>query len=465
MSSCPAESQTSVSISPAARTAARCTAGLPREAAWSQRRIRIGLLGLGNIGQAVARLVASAAGAHAGVHFHIECALVRDPSRARACDRPPCITNNVSAFLHGRYDLVIEAMGGIEPALTIVTQLLERGIPVVTANKTLIATAGQELQALAVARGTTLRYEASAIAGVPFLGTLAARPLVSSIDRFTAVLNGTSNFILTALEEHGGTFAHALALAQQRGLTEPDPARDLDGDDAADKLALLTSVFGWGRVDRASLEGRSLRDVSSRDVRAARALGGALKPVALASRAAGGVEAFIGPTWVPAHTPLAALGGTLNGIELHGRYVGDLFFSGPGAGPDVTAATLLDDAIEAVREGDRSGGSGFDFAQAKKDPPPHPVSQLPSRPREPLRITAPITPWFIRVEFPGVVPTVGVLTDVFGRAGMTIEHVTDAIDGTRYVLAGPARRERMDAAIHDVWRVHRLRCVAFRRLG
>lgn len=269
--------------------------------------------------------------------------------------------------------------------------------------------------------------------------------MVSSIDRFAAVLNGTSNFILSALERDRGTFADALAGAQQRGLTEPDPSRDIDGDDAADKLALLASLFGWGTVPRAALEVRSLRNVSSTDLRVARDLGGALKPVALASRVPGGIEACIGPTWVPSHSPLAALSDTLNGIELHGRYVRNLFFSGPSAGPQSTAATLLDDVVQALRAGQAGG-------------------RRANAPGRASWVTAPLTPWFIRVEFPGVVPTVHVVEEVLGRTGIAIEHVTGAIENMRYVLAGPANRTLVEVVLDTVQRRHRLQCVAFRRM-
>ena len=246
------------------------------------RVVRIGLLGLGNVGQAVARLAGGLDSRHArGLELRIEGALVRDVTKARRCQTPSRLTSNPSAFLRGHYDIVVEALGGLEPARTIVARLLGRGVPVVTANKTLIAAAGRELQAFATARGASLRYEASALAGVPFLGTLAARPLVSAIDRFAAVLNGTSNFILSSVES-GISFDEALDCAARRGLTEPDPSRDLDGLDAADKLALLCGLCGWGSVPTAAVETSSIRQVTGADTQAARTFGGALKPVAIA---------------------------------------------------------------------------------------------------------------------------------------------------------------------------------------
>src|SRR4029453_13710725 len=156
---------------------------------------------------------------------------------------PVKVTDDPAIFLRGRYDVVIEALGGVDPARRLVARLLGQGVPVVTANKALVAAHGRGLTALAGLNGTTLRYEAGALGGVPFLGALAARPLVADLDRCTGVVNGTSNFILSRIEAEGCTLDRALDAARRLGLAEPDPNRDLDGFDAADKLVLLASLF------------------------------------------------------------------------------------------------------------------------------------------------------------------------------------------------------------------------------
>ena len=248
--------------------------------------------------------------------------------------------------------MVVEALDAVEPARTLVARLLGRGTPVVTANKALVAEHGADLQAIAAARGCAFRFEATALSAVPFLGTLAERPFVSSVDRVLAIVNGTSNYLLTSLAEPGATFAQALARSQELGYAEPDPSRDLDGLDASDKLLLLASLFGWGRLSREALEVRGIRDLTADDLAAARSAGGAIKAVVSAERDAAGVRAFVGPVFLSATEPLASLAGALNGIRLDGRHVSNLFFSGPGAGPDVTAATLLDDAVQATADRD-----------------------------------------------------------------------------------------------------------------
>ena len=145
-----------------------------------------------------------------------------------------------------------------------------------------------------------------------------------------AIVNGTSNYLLTSLAEPGASFDQALARAQELGYAEPDPSRDLDGLDAADKLLLLTSLFGWGRLSREALDVSGIRRVTADDLAAARSIGGTIKAVVSAERDATGVRAFVGPAFLPSTEPLASLGGALNGIRLDGRHVSNLFFSGPG---------------------------------------------------------------------------------------------------------------------------------------
>jgi homoserine dehydrogenase len=410
------------------------------------RTVRVGLVGLGQVGQAVARLAHDTPRlTQSGLRFRVLGALVRDITRPRRCPKPARVTTNAAAFLRGNYDVVIEALAGIEPARTIVSRLLGRGIPVVTANKALVAAHGAELAALAVRRSTTLRYEATALAGVPFLGALAARPLVSDVHQFAAVVNGTSNFILSKLEDERCSFDEALNQARTLGLTEPDPSRDLDGQDAADKLSLLAAIFGWGAVSSSAIEVHGIRGLTVDDVAVARTLDATIKPLVWASRSSSTLNAFIGPALVSNRHPLAALSGTLSGIQLSGRFVSDLFFSGPGAGPEITAASILDDAVEAV-------------------------SSVPRLPRAPRRnsdvasIGAPITRWFVRVRFPGLIPDASAASHILAASGLQVEKVTEPAGGARWVLLGTASRQQIDTAIFRLRETHRVHCHAIRAL-
>lgn len=408
------------------------------------RTIRVGLLGLGQVGQAVARLASDrAAVAPAGIRFHIEQALIRDPEKERRCPRPGRVTTNSSAFLRGTYDVVVEALGAVEPARTLVTRLLSRGTSVVTANKALVAEHGAHLESLASEHGASFRFEATALSAVPFLGTLAVRPLVASVDRLVAIVNGTSNYLLSSLVD-GVPFDGALARARELGFAEPDSDRDIDGLDAADKLLLLTSLFGWGRLSRESLDVRGIRGITRDDLAAARSLGGTIKPLVYAQRDAAGVRAFVGPAFIAANEPLASLGGTLNGIQLDGRHVSNLFFSGPGAGPDVTAATLLDDVAQAASEESRRR---------------RPVTS------KPVFAASPATRWFVRVTFPGIVPAPQALGAVAASAGLYVDAVCEhASENSRWLIVGPHGRRDLDTALATLETTHRIKSFAFRRV-
>ena len=221
------------------------------------RTIRVGLLGLGHVGQAVARVIQSSAEAFRarGLSVRVEAALVREPRRSRRCPRPPRITSNAEAFLRGRYDLVIEALGGVEPARTLLSRLLDRGVHVVSANKAVVAAHGEALHRIARRGGAHLRYEAAALAGVPFIGAFSRRPLVASVTGITAIVNGTSNYVLTLLARgEAATLDEAVRRAQALGYAEPDPAADIGGRDAADKLLLLLRDCAGVSVRAADLE-------------------------------------------------------------------------------------------------------------------------------------------------------------------------------------------------------------------
>ena len=410
------------------------------------RTIRIGLLGLGQVGQAVARLAGDrVATTDAGLRCRIEQALVRDVEKARRCPKPNRLTASESVFLSGQYDVVIDALDAVEPARTLVARLLARGTSVVSANKALVAEHGAHLEAIAAEGGASFRYEATALSAVPFLGTLADRPFVAAVDRVLAIVNGTSNYLLTALAEPGVSFADALGRAQALGYAEPDPSRDLDGLDAADKLLLLTSLFGWGRLSRESLDVTGIRHITPEDLAAARSIGGTIKAVVSAERDATGVRAFVGPAFLPSTEPLASLAGALNGIRLDGRHVQNLFFSGPGAGPDVTAATLLDDAAQATAE-----------------------RRLTARrvaPARPLFPCSPATRWLVRATFPGVLPAGDAAGRLVAGAGLQVEGVADyAGAASRWFLIGPHSRRDVDAALSKLASTHRIDAAAFRRL-
>jgi homoserine dehydrogenase len=316
------------------------------------RRIRVGLLGCGRIGHAV---IASARTererlASAGVELTFVRALVRDVAKPRTVDLP--LVDSPDAFEVDDLDLLIEVLGGVEPARTVVTRALAAGVPVVTANKTLIAHAGAELDAVARRHGAVLAYDAAVLAGVPFLGSLARRPLLAGAHRLVGIVNGTSHAITTALEANV-PFDRALAEAVERGYAEPDSSADISGRDAAEKLTILLRLAGVA-TPVASLPTLGIDALTPADFVAARELGGTVKPIALASLADDRAGAWVGPAFVAGDGPIARATGVTNVLQIsgaagrHAPDVPDVIFQGPGAGPDATAATILDDVVEAI---------------------------------------------------------------------------------------------------------------------
>lgn len=394
------------------------------------RPVRLALLGLGNVGQAVVRLLADEGERlrATGVLPRLAAALLRDPQRPRACRLPDgCVsTTDLRALLDQRPDVVIDVLPDAESAAPIVADALRRGIGVVSANKALIAAHGPALHELARRHRAALQYEAAVIAGVPFVETLRRRALARRVTRLCGVLNGTSNYVLSEVERGSG-FDEALKSAVRLGYAEPDAARDLSGADAADKLVILARLLGMGELDAAGIERGGLDRLDPADFLAARAVGGAIRPLAFAAATSGGLETFVGPGWLPEEHALARVRNVDNGLLLDSPG-GRRLFAGPGAGPEATAATLIDDALDLLRAPDDGG------AAAAAPSPPN---------------GAPRTGWLLRVGLPQDGPSWPDLCDLLAAYGVRPLR-THVLNGTvqarRYMLTTPCRRANIEAA-------------------
>jgi homoserine dehydrogenase len=311
----------------------------------SLKVVRVGLLGFGGVGQAVARVATSASGRLGDAGVLIKCvgALVRDDHKPRVAPLIPVWTD-ADTFPFHECDVVVEVLGGVEPARTLVDRALRLGIPVVTANKSLVAAHGITLQATAAAHGTTLYFEAAVMAGVPCVNTLARRPLASGAGAFAGILNGTSHYILTRLAA-GVTYDTALVEAVERGYAEPSSDADVSGRDAAEKLTILLHLAGHTDVTVSDLPTRRLDDLTPVHTDLARRLSGVIKPVAIARVDGATPGGWVGPAFVPSTHPFAALDDVTNVLSV-GVGPQTVTFTGPGAGRDVTAATILDDLVE-----------------------------------------------------------------------------------------------------------------------
>jgi homoserine dehydrogenase len=402
-------------------TVEQVRAGDPSAVQAKPAEIRVGLLGLGQVGSAVAAVAAETADRWPPIR--IEAALVRDP---RSRQRPTAIplTTCGASIVDSRPDVIVEVLGGLEPARTLVLGALDRGIPVVTANKSLLARHGEQMENAACDAGVPLCYEASVIAGVPFLETFASRPLAGRIRSMTGIVNGTTNYILSALSRGEGDYAGALAGAQRLGFAEPDPSNDVDGVDAAEKLVILLRQFGAGSIDLFDLEVVGITHLTPADFAHASELGGTIKPVVQADWSRGTLHAFSGPAFVPSGHPLAGLEGATNGILLRdceGREIG---LTGPGAGPRATAVTVLDDVRRATEK-------------------------RPCRPdvRRRVKVDAPDTAWLVRIVSDTYLPDAGRIANLLGRFGVSIARQQPrACAREQWLLTHPAARHRIDAA-------------------
>ncbi len=393
-------------------------------AAAPTRPLSIALLGFGRVGSAVAGLVRSerVTSTH---RFSIVGALVRDPSRVREGTSDLVWTADAHRLFAARPDVVVEALGGLEPAATLVRAALEQRLPVVTANKTLVARHGPELLELAGRCGTALRYEASVLAGVPFLGTFAARPLAARISALAGVLNGTSNYILSRVADAGASMADATSEARDLGLAEPDASHDLGGADAADKLAVLAWHFGLGVLAPGAVETTGIETMDGDAFAAARECGGTIKPIAWLARRDDRAYGFVGPALVPHAHRLASVDAAESALQIDTESA-RLFFAGPGAGPLPTATTILDDVVEAAR-GSR---------------------EAPARSRRPLIVSAPATAWLLRIRG-GLLPSGEEIAARLGACGVWNRRSFSHGDAS-WQLTYPCERERLDAGVRSL---------------
>jgi len=348
--------------------------------------LRVGLLGAGTVGLAVARAMLDDPDRLApfdGARLVLAGVAVRDPARAVAAGIPEDLLTDAPAHLVAspEVDIVVELIGGDEPARTLISAALAAGKPVVTANKHVIAHHGPALEALARSTGTALRFEAAVAAGIPILGPLAADLAANRVARVRGIVNGTTNFILTLMTDRHRAYDVVLADAQRAGYAEADPAGDVEGDDALNKLVILARfAFGqWlrpGSIERrpATTHGLGrpgISGVSAGEVGAAAAHGLHLKLIVEGRRGPadrdGDIEASVQLVAVPSGSALGRTGGVVNRIELEAEPIGRLELSGPGAGGGPTSSAVLGDLIAIARGGGSSWAGLAPTAERSSD--------------------------------------------------------------------------------------------------
>ncbi len=321
--------------------------------------VGVALLGYGTGGASVNRLLVESAEEierATGHRLRVVRALVRDASKERpfaAADG--VLTTDFAAIRDDpSVDVVVEVMGGLDPAGGYVRELLAAGKSVVTANKQLVARQGADLFAIASAAGVQLRFEASVCAAIPVVKVLRESLVVSNVHRVLGIVNGTTNFILSRMER-GGSYAEALAEAQALGYAEADPTDDVNGADAAAKMAILATVAFGSRVTLDDVETRGITEIEPTHVSAAAQLGMVVRLVGIASLVDGRVDVRVQPALVERSHPLATVDGAFNAVMLQGDAIREITLEGPGAGGIETASAVVADLVSVVG----TAGTGF----------------------------------------------------------------------------------------------------------
>ncbi|MDE0668089.1 MAG: homoserine dehydrogenase [bacterium] len=381
------------------------------------RRVGVGILGGGTVGAALVALLEerrSEIAARCGVQLVPVAMAVRSPDRPRAGVPAELLTGDAAAVVnHPEVDVVVELIGGLEPARGLLLLALAAGKPVVTANKEVLAAHGAELFAASRAAGADLLFEAAVGGAIPLVRALRQSLAGESVRRIMGIVNGTTNYILSRMTAGGATYSEALAEAQALGYAEADPRADVEGHDAAAKAAIMAAVAFGAEVTAAHVYCEGISALSAEDIAFARRLGHVIKLLAIVERVAGGAVAVrVHPAMVPEDHPLAAVRDSFNAVFVEGDACGELMLYGRGAGGRPTASAVLGDLIDAatnLRPAAATGGAPI----LAGGPPPlgpaciHPIGELR-------------TAYYLALEVidrPGVLAAVA---GVFGRHDVSI---------------------------------------------
>jgi homoserine dehydrogenase len=407
--------------------------------------VRVGVLGCGHVGGALVEMLerdAEAIAARTGIRFEVAAVAVRMLSRHVGAGRDELFTEDAqSVATESSTDILVELIGGLEPARTLITGALKAGKAVVTANKELLANHGAELHRVAEEAGRDLLYEAAVAGAIPLLRALSVSLAGENIIRLMGIVNGTTNYILSEMSGARISYAAALAEAASRGYAEADPTSDVEGYDAAAKAAILAGLAFNAEVTASDVFREGIADVSLSDIEFAERLGYVVKLLVIAERHGEGPKESIGvrvhPAMLPVDHPLASVHGPFNAVFVEGEHSGELMFYGQGAGGAPTASAVLGDLIEAARN---LGGP--------RRPAPPPPRAVAIRPIEEL-----LTQYYVAIDVadrPGVLAAVAT---VFGSHDVSIrsmEQVGLKTEARIIFLTHMASEAAMRATLHDL---------------
>lgn len=379
-----------------------------------KEHIYVAMLGLGTVGTGVYKVMKNQEGEMAqklNTVLHMKKILVRNPKKhASEVDDPSMLTSDYTQIVDDpQIEIVIELIGGIEPAYTYIKDALMSGKSVVTANKDLIAERGGELLKIAEENHCELRFEASVAGGIPIISPLKNSLSANEISEVMGIVNGTTNFILTKMTEEGMDYAQALEEATALGYAESDPTADVEGYDAGRKMAIMASIAFHSRVTFHDVYTEGITRISSKDIEYAKTLGWVIKLIGLAKNTEEGIECRVHPMLIPASHPLATVGGSYNAVFVHGDAVGDVMFYGRGAGEMPTASAVMGDVFSVARH------TVYHSQGSTKD---NVYRRIAIK-----KIENTVSSYFLRMEVedkPGVLATIA---SIFGNNSVSIEQV------------------------------------------
>jgi homoserine dehydrogenase len=386
--------------------------------------VKIALLGCGTVGTEVVRLLdeqATDLTARVGAPLELVGIAVRRPGRTRVTGVDPGLftTDALELVQRDDVDVVIEVVGGIEPARTWLLEALKRGKSVVTANKALLAEDGAALHDAAAGAGADLFYEASVAGAIPLLRPLRESLHGDRVTRITGIVNGTTNFILSAMDASGASFAEALEEATDLGYAEADPTADVEGFDAAAKAAILAGLAFHSRVTASDVYREGITEVTATDVASAKAMGCTIKLLCIATRSEDAITVRVHPAMIPRTHPLASVGDAFNAVFVEAEAAGQLMFYGRGAGGAPTASAVLGDLVAVARN--RISGA--------RAPSESSYAQLRARP-----IGEVVTRYHVCLDVADRAGVLATVAGVFARHGVSIATVNQAGRNTDAVL-------------------------------
>ncbi len=387
---------------------------------WETVGVKIALLGGGTVGTQVARLLEASNAdltARVGEPLELVGVAVRDLTKPRPGIAAELLTDDASALVtRDDVDIVVEVMGGIEPARTLILDAMNNGASVVTANKALLASHGAELSEAAGRNGVDLLYEASVAGAIPLLRPLRESLSGDKVQRVLGIVNGTTNYMLTKMDEQSADYDDVLATAQELGYAEADPTADVEGHDSAAKAAILATLAFHSRVTLADVYCEGITNISARDIAAAADMGFVVKLLAVAELAddESGVIARVHPAMIPRSHPLASVRDAFNAVFVEAESAGEMMFYGRGAGGEPTASAVLGDVVTAARGRSRASGSYRESTYA--DLPARPIGLARTRYAVSIQV----------VDEPGVLARIA---GIFSTHGVSIQTVRqDAAD-------------------------------------